>query len=568
MRKISHLLRLLTETRALKLYLIFISLVGLLSAACEILIFVSLQFYSQLGFNSILDQNIAIAIFALLFIITKPVLLLIGSKYVGTLEYRLYLDSCLHSLTLKRTGEINNESQVVTDAIVNPLRISSTVFTPLVFALPAVLSGFVLSLFLAVFFLPYFVVISTFALVYFTIISRYVNFRLRSLSRATHEATLKAKSLLTFFNTDRFNLNFQDLFHTYLDQYAAPIKQLSSSTAGQLLNNNISKITFEIAGVLFIVYAGFVNDAVAQEDSLTGVGLGIFLFILSRLASISNQIYGVFLSLNTNFTQLSKYLNLQSASTIRVPLDNDSSSSKSLRYISKNLSLKPCKVRVSMSSDFPSGTERSEHTNHYDHFDDLIIDSGELTVITGDSGAGKSTLIRQILQAEFYGIENHSISFTIGNGNLDYGEAFFLGCIADTLTQSLRVSGLSLNDLILLKQPDINTFYEDLAFLMGEKRAAEIISSKHSLYLDRLSGGEQQRLFLAFSSGSNQRLVIVDESLDGLDSAARSRTIKLLLSRGKAILMVTHNLTNQYDVKHRYTLSKKNGDFRALRKVT
>ena len=63
--------------------------------------------------------------------------------------------------------------------------------------------------------------------------------------------------------------------------------------------------------------------------------------------------------------------------------------------------------------------------------------------------------------------------------------------------------------------------------------------------VEELSGGEQRRAWLAFALAQRKRYLLLDETLDGLDSLAKQSFFKLLkqvASEGKGILLTTHDL--------------------------
>jgi len=568
MRKLLPLLILLTETRKLRMYLYAFLAIGLLSSISEILIFLTLQSYQTPSQHLESSRYLSILTLALLFAITKPIILLIGAKYSGVLEEGLYLDACYSSLSFDTPTDSGDESQIVANSLINPLRISNTVIVPFIFAVPAAISGVILVGFLATMFPGQLSVLCALGLLYFAVLSKYINKQLRSFSNATQTSTIKAKALLTFFNKDKANLNFHGLLNNYMAVYAKIINIISNATTWQIYYNNISKIIFEILAIFLIVYSGISNEALSQGGLQNGIRLGILLFVLSRLFSICNQIYGVVLSINTNFSQLASYLRIRSLSNSR-QIGNTAFVDANIIPESRKLDEMGSRISVvAEKKDIQADAMSTQAAVRYKYFDDLILDRGKLTVLMGDSGAGKSTLIRQILysRCEFNKYGSHL--FKLGDHNIiDNNKYFCLGSIAYYLSQSFRITGIKMAELLDLKAPDFDFFCQDLACLLGDSRTKELLEARDNFYLDGLSGGFQQRLFLAFASGSPQPVVIVDEALDGLDNPAKRRTIQLLLARGKSILMVTHNPSIPFPVEHRYLLEKAEDNSRLLKRI-
>jgi iron-chelate-transporting ATPase len=61
-----------------------------------------------------------------------------------------------------------------------------------------------------------------------------------------------------------------------------------------------------------------------------------------------------------------------------------------------------------------------------------------------------------------------------------------------------------------------------------------------------LSGGEQQRVWLAFGLAADKRFLVLDETLDGMDVFAKRSFFRLLRDiarEGKAVILATHDLT-------------------------
>jgi len=63
--------------------------------------------------------------------------------------------------------------------------------------------------------------------------------------------------------------------------------------------------------------------------------------------------------------------------------------------------------------------------------------------------------------------------------------------------------------------------------------------------VEELSGGEQQRAWLAFGLAQDKRFLLLDETLDGLDVFAKQSFFKFLKEvalEGKGVLLTTHDL--------------------------
>jgi ABC-type glutathione transport system ATPase component len=182
---------------------------------------------------------------------------------------------------------------------------------------------------------------------------------------------------------------------------------------------------------------------------------------------------------------------------------------------------------------------------------DLEIVSGCLTALVGESGSGKSTLASCLAMME----------------KPDFGEIWFEG---------KEISRWSNRKLAPLR-PRIQIVFQDSAGALNPRfSAAQIIAepleiqhrdSERNL-LSRvcalmeevglspdwagrspleLSGGQRQRLAIARAIALNPSLLILDESLSGLDLSTQAQILNLLLdlmaNHSLSCLLISHDLT-------------------------
>ena len=174
------------------------------------------------------------------------------------------------------------------------------------------------------------------------------------------------------------------------------------------------------------------------------------------------------------------------------------------------------------------------------NIENLTINSNEVTCIIGPSGSGKSTLLRLI---------NKLISPTKGYISID-GEDI---ASIDSTTYRRRVPMLSQNPVTFP-----GTVRDNL--LMGRKfQEKDMLSDdilKKSLHavkldksldedIDKLSGGEAQRLAIARLMLCDSEVYLLDEPSSALDDLTEDFVIKTMVDmardKNKTIIYVTHS---------------------------
>ena len=176
-----------------------------------------------------------------------------------------------------------------------------------------------------------------------------------------------------------------------------------------------------------------------------------------------------------------------------------------------------------------------------------IMPDNALTCLIGANGAGKTTLLR------------------ILTGDLKPTSGRFL--IDDTAASSLTRSQITRHfsiipqdvqpppHLTVLELVTLGRFhpYGALWWRLNDRDLDTVRSCLNLCQLDQLSkrrvdelsGGEQQRAWLAFGLAQEKRFLLLDETLGGLDVLAKQSFFKLLreiASEGKGVVLTTHDL--------------------------
>jgi len=195
--------------------------------------------------------------------------------------------------------------------------------------------------------------------------------------------------------------------------------------------------------------------------------------------------------------------------------------------------------RVTKSYDTPAGPFRAVQDI------DLEIGAGEFVTITGKSGSGKSTLLNMLggidrpssgsVKVSGTAIENmHENRLAVWRGRT-VGFVFQFFQLLPTLTAAENV---------MLPMDFARTLPA------GQRRARAIelldtvgVADQQDKLPASLSGGQQQRVAIARALANDPPVILADEPTGNLDSqtgAAIFRLFGLLASRGKTVVVVTH----------------------------
>lgn len=183
------------------------------------------------------------------------------------------------------------------------------------------------------------------------------------------------------------------------------------------------------------------------------------------------------------------------------------------------------------------------------------IGAGEIVCLLGPSGAGKTTLLRIIAGLE----------------EAEGGQVLFEGRDLRAVPVHRRGFGLMFQDLALFPHRHV---YDNVAFGLRMQRLPEAevrARVEQTLALvglaagrfaardvNRLSGGEQQRVALARSLAPRPRFLMLDEPLGALDRILREQLVtdlRALLKRiGMTALYVTHDQEEAFAIADRLVI--------------
>jgi D-xylose transport system ATP-binding protein len=192
---------------------------------------------------------------------------------------------------------------------------------------------------------------------------------------------------------------------------------------------------------------------------------------------------------------------------------------------------------------------------------DFEVRPGEVMALVGDNGAGKSTLIKCV--AGIHGYDSGDIYFD--------GEAVSIHSPKDAGKLGIEVvyQDLALCDnLDVVQNMYLGREVRDFLFRLNEpvmeQRTAETLESLAVTTIRSirrpvasLSGGQRQSVAVAKAVQWNSRLVILDEPTAALGVAQTHQVLELvkrLAEQGLAVVLISHNLHDIFEVATRITV--------------
>jgi D-xylose transport system ATP-binding protein len=208
---------------------------------------------------------------------------------------------------------------------------------------------------------------------------------------------------------------------------------------------------------------------------------------------------------------------------------------------------------------------------------DFQIHPGEVLALVGDNGAGKSTLVKVIAgihEADEGTItfEGDQVTITTPSDAVDLGIA--------TVYQDLALSdNLDVVENLYLGREQVGdgpaAVVGQLDEVAMEKRTGELLENLAVTITDlraevgTMSGGQRQQVAIARSLLGDPKLVMLDEPTAALgvrQTAQVLALIKRLKEQGHAVLVISHNLADVFEVADRIyvlRLGREAGDFPA-----
>jgi D-xylose transport system ATP-binding protein len=208
---------------------------------------------------------------------------------------------------------------------------------------------------------------------------------------------------------------------------------------------------------------------------------------------------------------------------------------------------------------------------------DFEVRPGEVVALVGDNGAGKSTLVKVI--AGIHPADGGTVSFEGEEVTItEPSDAVRLG-IATVYQDLALCDNLDVVENLYLGRERVSDgpaavtgHLDDVAM---EKRTGELLENLAVTITDlraevgAMSGGQRQQVAIARSLLGEPTLVVLDEPTAALgvrQTAQVLALIKRLKEQGHAVLVISHNLADVFEVADRIfvlRLGKQAGDFAA-----
>lgn len=180
------------------------------------------------------------------------------------------------------------------------------------------------------------------------------------------------------------------------------------------------------------------------------------------------------------------------------------------------------------------------------HGINMKIEPGKITVLAGPNGCGKSTLLKTVI-----GLIPRNSGEILMNGRSaeSYSSSELAQRIA-YLPQSRNVPEISVLRMVLhgrfpyltyprrYSKQDVEISMEALRSVQMEAFAEKAVSS--------LSGGMQQKVYIAMALAQDTPVILMDEPMSFLDISHQLRLMELareLADEGKAVVLVLHDIS-------------------------
>ena len=174
---------------------------------------------------------------------------------------------------------------------------------------------------------------------------------------------------------------------------------------------------------------------------------------------------------------------------------------------------------------------------------------GKITVIIGPNGCGKSTLLKSLIRLNL----PMSGEILVDGQNFETLSSSELAQKVAYIAQSRKTPDISVRRMVLhgrfayLKYPRRYRSQDyAIADRAMEKVGIEALADKN---VSELSGGTQQKVYIAMALAQDTPVILMDEPTVFLDISYQLKTLKMaksLAREGKTVVIVLHDLTQAF----------------------
>ena len=168
------------------------------------------------------------------------------------------------------------------------------------------------------------------------------------------------------------------------------------------------------------------------------------------------------------------------------------------------------------------------------------VNNGEFITLVGTTGSGKTTLLN--ILANVLTKDCGSV-YILGKNQESYNKDDYYNNISYALQKNMLINDTINNNIIFGSNNEINEDY------LKASCAEEVINKKSDKLgeqiLDRgtnLSGGEKKRVLLARALHRDSKILLLDQTLAGLDNLTTKKVLNNLKNLNVTIILVTDNL--------------------------
>lgn len=190
---------------------------------------------------------------------------------------------------------------------------------------------------------------------------------------------------------------------------------------------------------------------------------------------------------------------------------------------------------------------RFENVKFIKEYDDFSIDKNEVVFVVGKSGSGKSTLLKLI---------NNTLQMK--SGRIFYKDENILNIKPVELRRNIIMTSQENFLFDMTIRENFHEFYKlrDLKELTDEEISTFLRITNFdvdmNLNVEKLSGGEKQRVFLAIALSLDPEVLLLDEPTSALDEKTSFSMMKNIVEYCKnndiTLMIVTHqkNLVDEF----------------------